>query len=58
MNQTAKNHHVAGHQWPTSISGYLGGRAGEDREPAQANSLRDAISKEPITKKGWWSESK
>jgi hypothetical protein len=39
---------------------YLGGRVQEDQvsKPAQANSSRDPISKNPITKKGWWSGSK
>jgi hypothetical protein len=37
-----------------------GSRNHEDRgsRPARANSLRDPISKKPITKKGWWSGSR
>jgi hypothetical protein len=37
-----------------------GGKDEEDHVsmPAQVNSLRDPISKKPITKKGWWSDSR
>jgi hypothetical protein len=36
---------------------YSGGRNQEDRgsKPARGNSPKDPISKEPFTKKGWWS---
>jgi hypothetical protein len=39
---------------------YSGCRDQEDcgSKPAQANSLRDLILKNPITKMGWWSGSK
>jgi hypothetical protein len=39
---------------------YSGGRNREDRglKPVWANSLRDPNSREPITKKGWWSGSR
>jgi hypothetical protein len=39
---------------------YSGGRDLEESgsKPAQANSSEDPISKKPITKKGWWSDSR
>jgi hypothetical protein len=39
---------------------YSGDREQEDQgsKPAPANSSRDPISKKPITKKGWWSDSR
>jgi hypothetical protein len=38
---------------------YSGGRNQEDcgLKPAQANSSQDPVSKKPITKKGWQSDS-
>jgi hypothetical protein len=44
--------------WLTSIIlAYSRGRDGENlgSKPAWANNSKDPISKNPITKKGWWS---
>jgi hypothetical protein len=51
------------HSWVLAIHAcnpsYSGGRDQEDHgsKPALPNSLRDPISKKPITKKGWWNGS-
>jgi hypothetical protein len=48
-------------RWLTLVNpSNSGGRDQEDSgsKPAQANNLQDPILKKPITKKGWWSDSR
>jgi hypothetical protein len=52
--------HRRKHKLDTGGSSYSGGRDQEDlsSKPARPNSSQDPISKNPNTKKGWWSGSR